>query len=327
MPKPMRILITTTSLQDAPGKHQKLLKESGYEIIRVRGPLSEDQMLELVTCNLDGEGGVDAILHGNDAITRQVIENALPRLKCLSKYGVGLDRVDVEAAAEHNIPVLFTPGANHNSMAEHVFGLMLTMTKDLYAHIKLVKSGQWQRTFGRELAGKTLGILGLGRTGKAVAQRAAAFEMNVVAYDIFWDEAFVQKFGITKAKSVEEVFKKSDILSLHILLNLHNRHFLNKTFIDMMKDSAILINCSRGGLIDEADVADACISGKLAGYAADALEHEPIKSGHPFLEIDNIILTPHIAGRTYEAAERQAIMATENVLRVLRGEEPLAQAA
>lgn len=323
----MRILLTSTSFQDTPGKHHQLLKESGHDVIPVRGPLSEDQMMQLVTCHISGDGGVDAILHGNDQITRQVIENGLPRLKCLSKYGVGLDSVDVVAAQEHNIPVLNTPGVNHTSMAEHVFGLMITMAKDLHSHISLMKAGNWQRATGTELAGKTLGILGLGRTGKAVAQRAAAFEMKVLAYDLFWDEAFLSKYGVLKASSVDDIFQKSDFLSLHVHLTASNRHFLNKQFLDQMKSGSILINCARGGLVDENAIADACVGGQLGGYAADALEIEPMQTPHPFQGIGNIILTPHIAARTFESVERQAVMATENVLRQLRGEEPLARAA
>ncbi len=323
----MRILLTTTSYQDTPGKHHKLLDDSGHEIVKVRGPLSEEQIMHLVTCNLEGKHGVDGILHGNDQITRRVIENGIPRLKCLSKYGVGLDKVDVIAAKEHNIPVLNTPGVNHTSMAEHVFGLMITMSKDLTTHIQSTKAGRWQRITGFELAGKTLGILGLGGTGKAVAQRAAAFEMNIIAYDIFWDEPFVAKHGVVKASCVEDVFRQADILSLHVHLTEGNRHFLNKRYLDLMKRGALLINCARGGLVDEADIAGACVDGQLAGYAADALEHEPIQTPHPFQEIGNILLTPHIAARTYESVERQAVMATENLLRVLRGEQPLARAA
>jgi len=322
----MRILLTTTSYQDTPGRHHKLLEESGYEVIPVRGPLSEQQMLQLVTCNLNGHGGVDGILHGNDRITREVIETGLPQLKCLSKYGVGLDAVDVVAATEHDIPVLYTPGVNHTSMAEHAMGLMIMMAKDMYAHIQMVKSGRWERFTGFELAGKTLGVLGLGRTGKAVVQRATAFEMKTIAYDIFWDDAFVDQFGVTKANCVEEVLREADVLALHMHLTPANRHFLNKQYIDQMKDGAIVINCARGGLIDEADMADACSHGKLGGYAADVLEHEPMQAPHPFQEIRNILLTPHIAARTYESVERQAVMATENLLRVLRGDEPLARA-
>ncbi len=323
----MRILLTTSSYQDTPGKHHQLLEESGHEIIRARGPLNEEQMLQLVTCNLKGEGGVDGILHGNDQITRQVIESGLPQLKCLSKYGVGLDTVDLEAADEHHIPVLYTPGVNHTSMAEHAIGLMVAMAKDLYTHIKMMKAGNWHRLTGVELAGKTLGVLGLGRTGKAVVQRAAAFEMNILAYDMFWDEPFVEQYSITKAKSVEDVFKRSDVLSVHVHLNDKNRHFINKQYLDLMKNGAMIINCARGGLVNEDDIVDACITGKLGGYAADVLEHEPIKTPHPFQDVDKILLTPHIAARTYESVERQAVMATENLLRVLAGGEPLARAA
>jgi D-3-phosphoglycerate dehydrogenase len=323
----MRILLTTTSYQDIPGRHHQMLEDSGHEIIRARGPLSEQQMLELVTCKLNGKGGVDGIIHGNDAITRQVIESAVPQLKALSKYGVGLDKVDLDAAQEYGIPVLFTPGANHTSMAEHVMGLMITMAKDLHTHIGQVKAGRWERILGMELAGKTLGLLGLGRTGKAVAQRAAAFEMNILAYDMLWDEPFLKQHGITKAKGVEDVLHRSDVLSLHLHLTARNRHFLNKPLIDQMKDGAFLINCSRGGLVNETDIAQACTCGKLAGYAADTLEHEPIETPHPFQAIDNIILTPHIAGRTRDSAQRQALMATENLLRVLEGREPIARAA
>jgi len=323
----MRILLTSTSFQDTPGKHHDLLKESGHEVVRVRGPLSEEQMMQLVTCNLTGKDGVDAILHGNDQITRKVIEYGLPRLKALSKYGVGLDTVDVIAAKEHNIPVLNTPGVNHVSMAEHVFGLMIVMAKDLHTHISLMKAGQYHRMTGMELGGKTLGILGLGGTGKAVAKRAAAFEMKVLAYDVFWDEPFAKQYGVTKANSVEDIFQRSDILTLHLHLTEQNRHFLNKHFLDMMKPNAFLINCARGGLVDETDVANACVGGHLGGYAADVLEEEPMKTGHPFQEINNIILTPHIAARTYDSVERQALMATENLLLQLSGKEPLARAA
>lgn len=323
----MRILVTTTTFQDTPGPHHQLLKDSGHEIVNVRGPVPEEKLLQLVTCNLKGEGGFDGLLHGNDPITRQVIECGLPQLKCLSKYGVGLDTVDVIAAQEHNVPVLFTPGVNHVSMAEHVFALILTMAKDIPAHVQRTKAGRWERQTGVELAGKTLGILGLGRTGMAVAQRAAAFEMCVLAYDVFWNQGFAQEHGITKAQSVEDVFRQADFLSLHIHLTADNRHFLNRQYIDLMKDGAMIINCARGGLIDEADVADACVRGKLAGYAADVLEHEPMRAPHPFQEISNILLTPHVAARTHEASSRQAMMAAENLLRSLRGETPLAQAA
>jgi D-3-phosphoglycerate dehydrogenase len=279
-------------------------------------------MLKLVTA----DGGFDAFLHGDDAITRKVIQAALPRLKCLSKYGIGLDSVDVTAATELKVPVLFTPGVNHTTVAEHTFGLIIMLAKHLRFHTNSVKKGDWKRTTGIELAGKTLGIIGLGRIGKEVAKRGRAFDMQVIAFDHYWDEPFAAQHGIFRAANAEDVATHADVLSLHMNLTADNREFINTARIETMKEGAMIVNCARGGLVNEADVAAACKSGRLYGYGADVLEHEPIKTPHPFQEVDNIIVTPHIGSRTFESVERQALMATENLLRVLKGEKPLAQA-
>ena len=317
----MRILLTTTSYQDTPGRHHDLLEASGHQIVRDRGPLPESRMLDLV----GAADGFDGILHGDDAITRRVIESGLPRLKALSKYGIGLDSVDVGAATELKIPVLFTPGVNHTTVAEHTFGLIIMLAKRLVEHANTVQAGQWDRVTGTELAGKTLGILGLGRVGKEVAIRGKAFAMQPIAYDIYWDEAFAHQHGVFRADTADEVVEKADVLSLHMNLTDENRHFINGPRLAKMKVGAMVINCARGGLVNESDVAQACATGKLS-YGADVLEHEPIQTPHPFQDVDNVIITPHIASRTFESVERQAVMATENLLRVLRGDQPLAQA-
>lgn len=318
----MRILLTTTSYQDTPGKHHDLLNNAGHEIVRARGPLDEKQMLELVT----KDGGFDGLLHGDDAITRKVIQTALPRLKVLSKYGIGLDSVDVDAATQLKVPVLFTPGVNHTTVAEHTFGLIITMTKQLHKHIAYVKAGQWKRVTGSELAGKTLGILGLGRIGKEVARRGEAFGMHLVGFGNYWDDQFAASVGIKRLPSVDDVLKVSDVVCLHMNLSDENRHMFNKDRLAKMKKGALLVNCARGGLVEEQAIVEACQSGHLMGYAADVLEIEPMKAPHVFQNVDNIIVTPHIGSRTFESVERQALMATENILRVLRGEKPLAQA-
>jgi len=319
----MRILLTTTSYQDTPGRHHALLEASGHEIVCDRGPLPESRMLELV--GSDSGGGFDGILHGDDEITRRVIQSALPTLKALSKYGIGLDSVDVAAATELKVPVLFTPGVNHTTVAEHTFGLIIMLAKRLAEHANSVKAGQWQRVTGTELAGKTLGILGLGRVGKEVAKRGKAFQMQPIAYDIYWDEAFAHQHGVFRADTADEVVAKADVLSLHMNLTDENRHFINRERLARMKEGAMIINCARGGLVNEPDVAQACATGKVS-YGADVLEHEPIQPPHPFQSSDNVIITPHIASRTFESVERQAVMATENLLRVLKGDQPLAQA-
>jgi D-3-phosphoglycerate dehydrogenase len=318
----MRILLTTTSYQDTPGKHHDLLAACGHEIVRERGPLPEAKMLELVTAG----GGFDGLLHGDDIITRRVIEAALPRLRCLSKYGIGLDSVDVQAATDLKVPVLFTPGVNHTTVAEHAFGLMIALAKHFWPHLRATKAGQWKRITGSELAGKTIGVMGLGRIGKEVAKRARAFDMNVLAFDIYFDDAFAREHSVTRCWKAEELLAKSDIVSLHMNLTDENRHYINAERIATMKQGAMVINCSRGGLVHEDDVADACRGGRLSGYGTDVLDEEPMKRPHPFDDVDNIIVTPHVGSRTFESVERQAMMATENLLRVLRGEAPLAQA-
>lgn len=318
----MRIALTTTSYQDTPGAHHEVLAQSGYEIILARGPLPESEMLKLVT----EDGGLDGILHGDDEITAKVIDAALPRLKVLSKYGIGLDSIDVSAATDRKVPVLFTPGVNHTTVAEHTIGLMIMLAKHMYVEIQHVKNGEWKRITGNELAGKTLGILGLGRIGKEVAKRCKAFDMSVIAYDVYWDDAFADEHGITKADSAQDVARQADVLSMHMNLTEENRHFINKDRIADMKDSAIVINCSRGGLIHEGDVADACKAGQLGGYGGDVLEHEPMQTPHPFQDVDNVIITPHIGSRTFESVERQALRSTHNLVNYLEGRTDFIQA-
>lgn len=318
----MRILLTTTSYQDTPGKHHKMLEESGHEIVRDRGPLTEAQMLELIKT----KGPFDGFLHGDDAITRNVIQAALPTLKALSKYGIGLDSVDVKAATDLKVPVLFTPGVNHTTVAEHTFGLLIALAKHIIAHANSVSEGKWKRITGCELAGKTIGIMGMGRIGKEVAKRANAFDMKVLGFDVYWDSEFAKQHNITRCWKAEELLCKSDVISLHMNLSDENREYFNKERIAMMKKGAYIINCARGGLVHEQDIADACKAGHLGGYATDVLEIEPMKVPHPFQGIGNIIVTPHVGSRTFESVERQALMSTENLLRLLAGYKPLAQA-
>jgi D-3-phosphoglycerate dehydrogenase len=315
----VNILLTTTSFQDTPGGHHALLESQGYEIDRERGPLPEQRMLELV-------GGYDAILCGDDAFTRKVLEKSLPGLKVLSKYGIGVDKIDLQAATDLRIPVTYCPGVNHTTVAEHSFGLMLSLYRQIPQQNALVHQGQWKRMTGHELLGKTLGVLGLGRIGKEVAKRARAFEMRVVGFDPFWDEAFAARHEIERRATAEEVLKEADIVALHMNLTHENREFLNAGRLALMKKDAIVINTSRGALIDEKAVAEAVRSGQIAGYGADVVEPEPIDPANPLIGVENVVLTPHIGSRTYESVIRQATMAVENLVKVLNGQPPLAQA-
>lgn len=313
-----RILLTTTSFQDTPGPHHAKLATAA-SIIAERGPLPESRMLELV-------GDIDGMICGDDTITAAVIDKALPRLKVISKYGIGLDRIDVEHATAKQLPVLFTPGVNHTTVAEHTFGLLLSLKREIADHAARTRSGKWMRTTGHEILGSTMGIIGLGRIGKEVAIRAKAFGMSVLAFDIYWDEAFAESHQIQRAASMEEVLNKADILSLHTNLSEETRGMINADSISRLKDGVTILNCARGELVDTDAVVEALRSGKIGGYGTDVLDEEPPAADHPLLGAPRCIITPHVGSRTHESVQRQAGMAVENLVRFLRGEKPLAQA-
>ena len=315
----MRILLTTTSFQDTPGPHHDLLAQTGFEITRERGPLPESRMLELA-------GDFDAFLCGDDAITRAVMEKSLPRLKVVAKYGIGLDKVDVAAATDLKIPVTFCPGVNHTTVAEHTFGLLLAIYRDIVEQAITVRAGQWKRLTGYELMGKTIGIAGLGRIGKEVAIRARAFGMNVLGFDLYWDEEFAKKHGIEHVADVDDLIRRSDIVSLHMNLTPETKHFINAERLKLFKKNAVLLNCARGELVDSAALAAALDAKEIAGYGADVLDEEPPPADHPLLRCRGTVITPHIGSRTHESVVRQANMAAQNMINVLSGQPAVAQA-
>jgi len=317
----MRILVTTTSFQDTPGAHHDVLRDSGFEIVRARGPLKEAQLLELFA-----DGGFDGILNGDDAITARVIDAALPRLRVIAKYGIGLDSIDVAHAKARGVPVLFTPGVNHTTVAEHTFGLMIVRDVARTGQLRSTKAGEWKRHTGGELAGKRLALLGLGRIGKEVAKRARAFDMRVVAHDIAWDDEFARQWEIERAETPDAAARGADIVSLHMNLGADNRGWLSRDVIATLKPGALVVNTARGGLVDEAAVAEACKSGALGGYATDVLEQEPPPKDHVFAGIDSIIVTPHVGSRTYESVERQGLRAARNIVNFLSGHDDYVRA-
>jgi D-3-phosphoglycerate dehydrogenase len=313
-----RILLTTTSFQDTPGEHHQILADTGWEIVPARGPLSEAQILELV-------GAIDAFICGDDAITRRVLEKACPRLKIISKYGIGVDKIDVKSATEFGIPVLFTPGVNHTTVAEHTFLLLLALEKNLVYAIDATRRGEWKRKTGHELLDKTIGIIGLGRIGKEVALRARAFGMHPTGFDVYWDEAFARQHGVRRAATLDELFAAADYISLHTSLTPETRDMINATSIAKMKKGVIILNCARGEIVRTSDMAAALQSGRVAGYGADVLDQEPPPADHPLLKLPHCIITPHVGSRTYESVVRQATTAVKNLILAMHGDKPLAQ--
>lgn len=313
-----RILLTTTSFQDTPGAHHDLLASTGWEIIRARGPLNEADTLALV-------GDVDGYICGDDMITRAVLEKARPRLKVLSKYGIGVDKIDVKSCTELGIPLLFTPGVNHTTVAEHTFLLLLSLEKDILFHTDSTRAGGWKRKTGHELWDKTIGIVGLGRIGKEVAIRARAFGMKTIGYGNYWDESFAAEHGVRRASTLDEIFAVSDYLSLHTKLTPKTRNLINAHSLAKMKKGVVIVNCARGEIVDTRDLVEALQSGQVRGYGTDVLDQEPPPADHPLLKLPNVVVTPHIGSRTHESVQRQAMAAVKNLIAAMHGEKPLAQ--
>lgn len=314
-----RILLTTTSFQDTPGDHHTLLESAGYEIVRKRGPLPEAEMLDLA-------GDFDAFLCGDDEITKAVIDKSLPRLKVISKYGIGLDKINVEYATEKKIPIGFCPGVNHTTVAEHTFGLLLALYRHIVMEHNHVSMGNWKRLTGHELLGKKLAVVGLGRIGKEVAIRARAFGMKVSAYDLYWNDKFAAEHEVERADSIDSLLLEADVISLHTNLTNETRHMINAARLQVMKKGVVILNCARGELVDTAAMVDALKSGQVGGYGADVLDQEPPPANHPLLSTPNTVITPHIGSRTFESVVRQATMATQNLINLLKGEPAVAQA-
>lgn len=287
--------------------------------MRERGPLSESQLLGLV-------GEFDGLICGDDEITAAVIEKSLPRLKWISKYGIGIDKIDQEYATSKGIPIGFCPGVNHTTVAEHAFGLMLALSRNIIEVSAATRLGDWKRLTGNDIRGKRLGVVGMGRVGQAIIERAGAFGMNCSAYDLFWDEPFASQHQVYRHQDPVELFANSDFISINCSLDDSTRNLVCRQTIEKMKDGAVLINCARGEIVNSDDVAAALHSGKLGGFAADVLEVEPPPADHVLLSAPNSIITPHIGSRTHESVQRQATMATQNLINFVAGEKPLAQA-
>ena len=310
-----RVLLTSTSFQDTPGSHHDLLRSAGWEVATARGPLSEPDTLALM-------GEFDGYICGDDAVTAAVLDRALPRLKVISKYGIGTDKIDLAAATAAGIPVLFTPGVNHTTVAEHAFLLLLALERNLLFHTDSTRSGGWKRRTGFELLGKTMGIVGLGRIGKEVAVRAKAFGIHLVGHGRHWDDAFAAAHGIRRMRTIEELLAVSDYVSLHTDLKPETHNLICAASLTKLKPGALIVNCARGEVVNSADVAAALKSGQLRGYATDVLDQEPPPADHPLTNLPNCIVTPHIASRTAESVQRQASCAVENLLNAFRGEKP-----
>jgi D-3-phosphoglycerate dehydrogenase len=329
----MRVLVTTTSFLDTPGPHVSELTAGNFTLVKARGPLSEGQLLSVI----DAEGPFDGFLVGEDHFSAAVLRKLHPHGKVISRYGVGLDKIDLEVARELGVAICNTPGVNHTTVTEHAFGLIFSLLRNIPEQHSAVQRLQWRRMTGNELAGKTVGVLGFGRVGREMAKRAMAFGVDVAIYNSSWSAEQQQYIdalraaytnpvfddlpsSITRLATPEEVLRVSDIISLNMNLTKQNNNFLNARRIQSCKRGAYVINVSRGGLVDQRALADALKSGHIRGFGADVIEPEPISVENPLVGAPNVIITPHVGSRTVESIARQGLAAVRNLVGTLRPE-------
>ena len=314
-----KVLITAATLADKVGPYLPRLRGAGLEIVYPNpwdGQLLEADLFRELP-------GIKAVIAGSEPYTRKVLA-AAKSLRAIARVGVGYDAVDVAAATENAIAVTITPGANHDAVAEHTFALLLAAAKSVAISDHLLKAGQWKRDITMPLRGRTMGIVGLGRIGKAVALRAIAFQMKVAAYELFPDKEFVARHGVSLV-TLDTLFTEADFVSLHAPMGAETKHLINRRTLGMMKRDAILLNTARGGLVCEPDLVEALKSKRIAGAALDVFEDEPLPKDHPLTNLDNVVLTPHTAGTDWQSRMDMAVMAAESIVALSKGEWPAAQ--
>ena len=305
----VRVLVTARSFGNAAGRHHEYLRDNGCELDyrAAAHPMSADELGEII-------GDYEGVILGLDTCDATVLQRA-EKLRVISRFGSGLDQIDLDAAAQRGIAVTNTPGANRIGVAELTIGLMFALARNLPQVVMTARYGEWKRSVGFELYGKTLGIIGLGMIGREVAVRTQALGMTVLGYDPFITS------NVTGVKQVDlpTLLLGSDIVTLHCAVTPDTENLINAIRLMQIRDGAYLINTARGALVDEDALLVALQNGKLAGAAVDALRRDP-PTDSPLLALENFMYVPHLGATTREFVERVSLMAAQNLVAVLRGE-------
>ncbi|MCY9111390.1 phosphoglycerate dehydrogenase [Bacillus atrophaeus] len=303
----MKVVCTSPSFAQYSDEPILYLESKGIKLERLPADVTEDAFVDLAA-------DADAAIVAFNKITPYVLDR-LPSLKIVCKHGVGVDNIDLLAARERNIWVTNAPNANKHAVADFVFGLMLSLARQIPSADRQTKLGNWPRVFGFDVYGKTLGIIGLGMIGKEVAKRAKGFRMNVLAYDVYPDQAFADEHGIQLSEFLP-LLKESDFITLHMPLTDETKNMIGEEELRVMKNNAFLVNASRGGIVSERALYDALTAGRIGGAALDVYENEPLKN-HPLFELDQFIAMPHIAGYTQDAVQNLGMICAKNIIHVL----------
>ncbi|MCL5950174.1 MAG: phosphoglycerate dehydrogenase [Chloroflexi bacterium] len=311
-----RVLVVSTSFGSTTPVPMQILERNGCEVVTKKGPHSEQEMIALIP-------EFAAVIVGIDPVTERVL-CAGTDLKVAAKHGVGVDNIDVDACTRHKVLVTNVPGANSDAVAEFTICVLMAMVRRLVPAVNSLAEGRWagSRFIGLELSGRVLGVIGLGAIGQRVAKRAQALGMRVIYTDVIRNPEFERSQGVLYVPR-EQLLCESDFVTLHVPAIPETRDLIDSKALHLMKPSAYLLNLSRGEALNDEALIQALREHRIAGAALDAFRQEPLPRDHPFFSLDNILLTPHMAGYSREANERTSISAAEDVARILRGDAPL----
>jgi phosphoglycerate dehydrogenase-like enzyme len=293
------------------------LEENGYEVAiepEWRTIPTEELLIEKLE-------SMDAFIGSTVPFTARVMD-ARPNCKIISRTGVGYESIDIPAATERGVAVCITPGVGAEAVSEYSFALMMAAARRVMEADRSVRAGQWIRFVGSAVWHKTLGIVGMGRIGKKLVEIAHGLDMKVVAFDMFHDEAFARKHHITYYDSLDEMLKICDFVSVHANLTDQTRGMIGMEQFKIMKPTAVIVNAARGGIVNEQDLCHALANKMIAAAGMDVYEKEPMPADHPFLQLDNIILSSHNAGSSAEGKNSLIEAAFRNLIAVENGEEP-----
>ncbi len=303
----MKVLCSSDSFAKYSDLPVKKLEEHGFELVRIDSMLTGEALFNELK-------GAVAMITAFTPTDEEFFKHAHD-MKIICKHGVGVDNIDLEQASKHHVYITNVPNANKHAVADHSFGMLVDVARKISFANEKTKNGEWPKVFSTDVYGKTLGILGLGSIGQQVAMRSKGFNMKIKAYDPFPNEEFAKQNNIELC-SLEDVLKESDFVSLHLPLLESTKNIINSEMLSLMKSTAFLVNCSRGGLVDEAALCHALSGGKLAGAAFDVFEVEPNKDS-PLFKLDNFVATSHVAGYTDGAINELGIQAVENIIELL----------
>lgn len=305
-----KVIVTARSFGNADHRAVDLLEANGCtvkKLVAADGPVQEQLRREIVDA--------DAVIAGLDDYDAELIA-AAKQLKVISRYGVGYEKVDAAAAAKRGIPVTITPGANGDSVADMAMALMLDCARNVTYMNNSIKQGGHERPSGLEMWGKTLGVVGAGRIGKGVARRCRGFQMKILCYDQYQDEQFRREVG-AEYVDFHTLISQSDFITIHSPLTPETENMFGPEQFAMMKKTAIVVNTARGGIVDEKALYDALKNGEIRAAGLDVTLTEP-PCASPLAELSNCILTPHAGAATTEASSKMSLMASQNVVDVLR---------